>query len=161
MNVSTHEKFMLRAIELSERAGLELKTGGAFGAVIVKEGEIISEGYNRVIKDSDPTCHAEIDAIRKAAKKLNHPHLDGCILYTSAYCCPMCLCAAYWAQIETIYFAAHTEDSKKYGDFNDVDYYGEVQKDPSERKIPMIELMRKEAVDVWKKFSQMPDRAQY
>ncbi|MEX1013274.1 MAG: nucleoside deaminase [Waddliaceae bacterium] len=156
-----HEKFMLRAIQLSEMAGIELKTGGAFGAVIVKEGEIISEGYNRVIKECDPTCHAEMDAIRKAGKKLKSPHLVGCVLYTSAYCCPMCLSAAYWAQVEKIYYAAHVEDSKKYGDFKDLEFFEEMRKDPKERQIPMVELMRSEAVEVWKKFAEMPDRHYY
>ena len=80
-----HEKYMKRAIELSRKAGIELKSGGVFGAVIVKDGVIIGEGYNQVMKNSDATCHAEIDAIRNAGKKLGTPHLEGAILYTSAF----------------------------------------------------------------------------
>lgn len=155
------EKFMKRAIELSRLAGVEKKTGGVFGAVIVKGDEIIAEGYNRVIGDHDATCHAEIDAIRKAGKKTGNPLLEGCVLYTSAFCCPMCLCAAYWAHIKIIYYAATVEDAKQYGDFADVDYYEEMKKTIEERKIPAKEFMRKEAVEVWKEFSKMPDRARY
>jgi guanine deaminase len=161
MGESNHEKFMTRAIELSRKAGIELKTGGAFGAVIVKNGEIIAEGYNKVMQTNDPTCHAEMDAIRIAGKKLGHPHLEGCILYTSAFCCPMCLCASYWAHIKEIYYAATVEDAKKYGNFDDVDYYEEMQKTIQDRKIKCTNFMREEAVEVWKEFSKMSDKAHY
>src|SRR5262245_33555604 len=119
-------RFMKRAIELSAEAALIKKSGGVFGAVVVKEGEIIAEGYNRVIQDRDATCHAEIDAIRNASKVLGSPHLDGCTLYTSAFCCPMCLCAAYWAHIKEIYYGARLEDSMKYGEFRDINFYDEL-----------------------------------
>ncbi len=161
MQNADHEKFMRRAIELSEQAGIKLKSGGVFGAVIVKDGKIIAEGYNRVMKDHDATCHAEIDAIRNAGKKLKNPLLEGCTLYTSAYCCPMCLCAAYWAHIEKIYYGARVEDSLKYGDFKDLGYYEEIRKETKDRKIKMVEFMREEAVEVWKRFSEMPDRPRY
>lgn len=153
--------FMKRAIELSEKAGIIDKSGGAFGAVIVKNGKIIAEGWNRVMKDTDATCHAEIDAIRKAGKVLGNPHLDGCVLYTSAYCCPMCLCGAYWAQITTIYYAATVDDAKKYGEFRDVDFYKEICKADKDKQIEVKEFMRNEAVEVWKEFHKMPDRAKY
>lgn len=152
---------MKRAIELSKFAGLEQKTGGVFGAVIVKDDQIIAEGYNRVMKDLDPTCHAEVDAIRKAGKKMGSPHLEGCVLYTSAYCCPMCLCAAYWAHIKEIYYASTVDDAKKYGDFADDDYYEEIKKSNKDRIIKCTEFMRAEAVVVWKEFQKMPDRAKY
>lgn len=156
-----HEEFMKRAIALSRKASIEDKTGGVFGAVIVKDGKIISEGYNQVIKSHDPTWHAEIQAIREAGKKLGTPHLEGCTLYTSAECCPMCLAAAYWAHIDVIYYGATVEDSLKYGDFADVNILSEVRKEPGNRKIKFIEYMRPEAVEVWKEFSKMPDRARY
>jgi guanine deaminase len=161
MDQHPHEKFMKRAIELSRFAGIEKKSGGVFGAVIVKGDEIIAEGYNRVITENDPTCHAEIDAIRKAGKKLGTHLLEGCVLYTSAFCCPMCLCGAYWAHIKEIYYAATVEDAMKYGEFADLDYYDEMKKTIEERKIQCKEFMRKEAVEVWKEFSKMPDRAKY
>lgn len=153
--------FMKEAIKLSREASMIKKTGGAFGAVIVKDGSIIATGYNQVIKQSDPTWHAEMEAIRNASKKLGTPHLDGCILYTSAECCPMCLAAAYWAHIKKIYYAATTGDSLKYGDFDDIDILEEICKEPQQRTIPTIELMRSDALEVWKEFSQMPDRARY
>lgn len=156
-----NENFMRRAIELSRRASIQEKTGGVFGAVIVKDGKIIAEGYNQVIKHNDPTWHAEMQAIREACKQLGTPHLDGCDLYTSAECCPMCLATAYWAHINHIYCGATTEDSLKYGDFQDVDILSELQKDPDKRRIKFTELMRPEAVEVWKEFSQMADRARY
>lgn len=156
-----NSEFMTKAIALSRTASIEKKTGGVFGAVVVKDGKIIGEGYNKVIKNNDPTWHAEMEAIREACKKLGTPHLDGCILYTSAECCPMCLAAAYWAHIKTIYYAATTGDALKYGDFADIDILDEIRKDPKNRRIPFIEMMRPEAVEVWKEFASMPDRARY
>lgn len=152
---------MKKAIELSRRASILEKSGGVFGAVIVKDGKIIAEGYNQVIRHNDPTWHAEIQAIREACKKLGTPHLEGCDLYTSAECCPMCLSAAYWAHINKIYYGATIQDSLKYGDFQDVDILDEIRKDPKERRITFTEVSRPQAVEVWKEFSQMPDRARY
>jgi guanine deaminase len=158
----THQnEFMQKAIELSRRASIIEKSGGVFGAVIVKDGKIIAEGYNQVIKHNDPTWHAEMHAIREACKKLKTPHLDECDLYTSAECCPMCLATAYWAHIRNIYYGATTQDSLKYGDFADIDILSEICKDPSKRKIKFTQMMQPEAVEVWKEFSKMPDRAQY
>jgi len=158
---NNNKEFMKEAIKLSREASIEKKTGGAFGAVIVKNGKIVGRGYNQVIKQNDPTWHAEMEAIRQACKALGTPHLDGCILYTSAECCPMCLAASYWAHIKTIYYGATTQDSLKYGDFADVDILEEIRKDPKQRRITCIECMRPEAVEVMKEFSTMPDRARY
>jgi len=161
MGHDQHHQFMKRAIELSRYASILEKTGGVFGAVVVKDGKIIGEGYNQVVKHKDPTWHAEIQAIREACKHQGTFHLEGCILYTSAECCPMCLSAAYWAHIKHIYYGARVEDSLKYGDFQDVDILTEIRKDPKDRKIKFTEIMRPEAVEVWKEFSEMPDRARY
>lgn len=161
MDKVKHEEFMKKAIELSRRASILEKTGGVFGAVIVKDGKIIAEGYNQVIKHNDPTWHAEMHAIREACKKLGTPHLDGCDLYTSAECCPMCLATAYWAHIRHIYYGATTGDALKYGDFADIDILSEIKKDPAKRRITFTEMMRPEAVAVWKEFSQVPDHAHY
>lgn len=155
------ENFIHRAIELSRRASIIEKSGGVFGAVVVKDGEIISEGYNQVIKNHDPTWHAEIHAIREACKKLGTPHLEGCDLYTSAECCPMCLSAAYWAHIRHIYYASTTKDALDYGGFADINILEELRKDPKDRKISFTEICRPEAVAVWKEFAKMPDRAKY
>jgi len=156
-----NEEFMKQAIKLSRRASIEEKTGGVFGAVIVKDGKILSEGYNQVVKTNDPTWHAEMEAIRVACKKLGTPHLEGCVLYTSAECCPMCLAAAYWAHIDHIYYGATTKDALKYGDFADVDILAEICKPPEERRIRFTEIMRPEAVAVWKEYSEMPGRVHY
>lgn len=161
MSPDYNEKFMKRAIELSRIGSIVKKTGGVFGAVIVKDGKIIGEGYNQVIKENDPTWHGEIQAIRAAAKKLGNPHLTGCVLYTSAECCPMCLAAAYWANIKHIYYGATMEDALKYGDFKDVDFTKQICMKPEDRIIKSTQIMQKEAVEVWKDFSQMPDRARY
>lgn len=161
MDKHYNETFMKRAIELSRRASIVEKTGGVFGAVVVKDGKIIAEGYNQVLKHNDPTWHAEMQAIRDACKKLGTPHLDGCDLYTSAECCPMCLATAYWAHIRHIYYGATTEDALKYGDFADVDILNEIRKNPEMRKIKFTEKMRPEAVTVWKEFSKMPEHAHY
>jgi guanine deaminase len=161
MSYPYNETFMKRAIELSRIASIEKKTGGVFGAVIVKDGQIISEGYNQVIATNDPTWHAEIQALREAGKKLGTPHLKGCILYSSAECCPMCLTAAYWGHIEHIYYGATVEDALKYGEFKDVDFFKEVCKKPQDRIIKSEQKMHDEAVAIWKQFSQMPDRAKY
>jgi guanine deaminase len=154
-------EFMKKAIELSRRASIIEKSGGVFGAVIVKDNEIIAEGYNQVIRHNDPTWHAEMQAIREACKKMGSPHLEGCILYTSAECCPMCLSAAYWAHVKHIFYGATIDDALKYGNFQDVDILADIRKEPSERKIKWTEVMRPEAVEVWKEFSQMPGRAHY
>jgi guanine deaminase len=154
-------EFMQRAIDLGRRGSMIEKSGGPFGAVVVKEGKIIGEGYNQVIKNSDPTWHAEMHAIREASKKLGNPHLEGCVIYTSAECCPMCLAAAYWAHIDYIYYASTTEDALKYGDFQDIDILSELCKNPKDRKIKCSEEMRDEALKVWEEFSKMPDRARY
>lgn len=160
-DMSKHKEFMKRAIELSRKASLIDKSGGVFGAVIVKDGKIIAEGWNQVAKTKDPTWHAEMHAIREACKKLGTPHLEGCTLYSSAECCPMCLATAYWAHIDRIFVGASTADSLKYGDFADIDILDEIKKDPTARRITFTEIMRPEAVEVWKEFSKMPDRARY
>lgn len=155
------EEFMQRAIELSRRASIIEKTGGVFGAVIVKDGKIIAEGYNQVLKHNDPTWHAEMHAIREACKKLGTPHLEGCILYTSAECCPMCLATAYWAHIDHIFYGAKMDDALKYGNFQDTDILDELRKDSKDRRIQFTEKMRPEAVEVWKEFASMPDHCHY
>lgn len=152
---------MRRAIELSAKGSLIEKAGGVFGAVIVKEGKIIGEGYNQVVKQNDPTWHAEMQAIREACKKLGSPHLEGCVLYTSAESCPMCLATCYWAHIEHMYFGARVEDAKKYGDFQDPDMFAEFQKNAKDRRIKSTEILRTEAVEIWKKFAAMPDHVHY
>jgi guanine deaminase len=154
--------FMKRAIELSSETSLVKKAGGVFGIVIVnKNGEIIAEGANRVVAENDPTWHGEIEAIRKACKKVGNFKLAGCKLYSSAECCPMCAAAAYWAGIERIFYAATCGDALEYGNFDDSMIFAQLRKPSTERSIPTEQIMREEAVEVWKKYKNMAGRVQY
>lgn len=156
-----HAKFLRRAIELSAKASLEYSTGGVFGAVVVKDGKIVSEGMNRVVASHDPTWHAEMEAIRLACVTLQNFKLTGCTLYTSAEPCPMCLAAAYWAGLKNIIYGASVDDALQYGDFDDRFIYKELALPVAERKIPMTQMLREESVAVWKKYKAKPDKVPY
>jgi tRNA(Arg) A34 adenosine deaminase TadA len=157
-----HEEFMRRAIANSRKAGVEYKTGGAFGAVIVdKNGTVLSDGMNHVVAQNDPTWHAEMHAIRQACALLKKPKLDGCILYTSAEPCPMCLATVYWAGIDGIIFGATVEDSKKYGNFDDDFIYEQFGKPRAQRSISETNMHRPEAVEVWKEYHARKDKVDY
>jgi len=151
-------KFMERAIALSLES---VKSGGGpFGAVIIKNNEIISEGMNRVTKNNDPTAHGEIVAIRNACKNLNDFSLKGCELYTSCEPCPMCLSAIYWSRIDKIYYANTRDDAKKI-DFDDSLIYSELAKKIKERKIPTTQLMRDEALQGFKLWKNTENKVKY
>ena len=153
---------MRRAIELSAETSLIKKAGGVFGTVIVdKDGNILAEGANRVVAENDPTWHGEMEAIRKACKKVGSFKLKGCTLYSSAECCPMCAAAAYWAGIEKIFYAATVGDALEYGNFDDSMIYAELKKPTTQRSIPAEQILREEAVEVWKRYKNMPGRVQY
>jgi tRNA(Arg) A34 adenosine deaminase TadA len=156
-----HEKFLRRSIELSERAAIELATGGAFGAVIVKDGRIIAEGMNRVVASRDPTWHGEMEAIRLACVTLQSFKLPGCILYTSAEPCPMCMAACYWAGIDEVYYAASVEDADAYGGFDDRPIYVELALPKEQRRVRLTQMLRDEAIVVWRKYQAKADRVQY
>jgi guanine deaminase len=157
-----HEEFMRRAIANSRMAGVEKRTGGVFGAVIVdRDGHVISDGSNHVVSDFDPTWHGEMEAIRVACARLKALKLDGCILYTSAEPCPMCLATAYWAGIDGVVFGAFATDSKKYGGFDDSFIYEEFARPADQRKLPLVQLMRDQAVTVWKEYAAMPGNVPY
>lgn len=157
-----HEEFMRRAIANSRKAGVEYKTGGAFGAVIVdSDGKVIADGANHVVAQNDPTWHGEMHAIRQACALLKKPKLDGCILYTSSEPCPMCLATAYWAGLDGIIFGATVGDSKKYGNFDDNFIYDQFAKPVKERSISEQSLLRAEAVEVWKEYAARQDKVDY
>ena len=160
-NASAHARFMRRAIELGRIGGLVKKTGGPFGAVVVKNGRIVGEGNNRVLATRDPSAHGEIVAIREACRRLRTHDLSGCILYTSAECCGMCYSAAFWARIGRIYFGATHADALRYGDFDDTPLERQLRRRSTQRKPRCVPLLREEALVVWKKFHAMPDRAWY
>ena len=153
-----NNKFMMRAVELSMES-VEKGTG-PFGAVVVKENKIISEGFNTVTLVKDPTTHAEIVAIRSACKVLNNFSLKGCELYTTCEPCPMCLSAIYWARIDKIYYANTRDDAQKI-DFSDALIYEELNKPIKERKIPMQQMMREEALKAFEKWDKKVDKIKY
>lgn len=137
------EDFMREAIRLSLEK-MEAGFGGPFGAVVVKDGEIISRGFNNVLFSHDPTAHAEVEAIRKACKLLNTQELTGCELFTSCEPCPMCLGAIYWARLDKVYYANTKEDAAAIG-FDDEFVYKELEKPLPDRTIPMVQLLQDEA----------------
>ena len=151
-------EFMKRAIELSVES--VNNGGGPFGSVIVKDNKIIAEGSNKVTPTNDPTAHGEIDAIREACKKLNNFSLNGCELYSTCEPCPMCLSAIYWARIDKIYFANTREDARKI-DFDDSLIYTELQKNIHKRKIPMIQILRNEALKAFDLWDKKKDKVKY
>lgn len=153
-----NQKYLTRAIKMAEE-NIE-RGGGPFGALIAKDGIIIAEEANRVTPDNDPTAHAEILAIRAAAKKLNTWDLSGCELYASCEPCPMCLGAVYWAHIEKVYFAASHDDARNAG-FDDADMYREMNKQPSERKILMKSGLENEGKMVFSKWKEKEDKLEY
>ncbi len=123
---------MRRAIELA-RQGIEENAGGPFGCVVVRNGEIIGEGNNRVTSLNDPTAHAEIIAIRQACKSLNSFQLDGCTIYTSCEPCPMCLGAIYWARPASVFYACNRDDAAEIGFDDDHIYVNSKGQTPTER----------------------------
>ena len=151
-------KFMKRAIELSENSANG--TGGPFGSVIVKDEKIIAEASNEVTFTNDPTAHAEIVAIRKACKNLNTFNLSGCDIYTSCEPCPMCLSAIYWSHINNIYYANTREDAKKIN-FDDSMIYSEFSKKIEDRKIPIKQMLRDEALKAFEIWDKKKDKIEY
>ncbi len=159
MMAGNHSYFMLRAIELA-RQGMESNSGGPFGAVVVKAGEIIGEGSNLVTSTNDPTAHAEIVAVRNACQKLGTFQLDGSVIYTSCEPCPMCLAAIYWARPERIFFGCTREDAARIN-FDDDFLYGELNKPIKERELPMSSLMREESLKVFQNWTEKADKTIY
>ena len=151
-------EFMKRAIELSIES--VKKGGGPFGCVIVKDKKIVSEGSNKVTSTNDPTAHGEIVAIREACKKLNNFNLRGSELYSTCEPCPMCLSAIYWARVDKIYYANNREDARKI-DFDDSLIYSEFKKKINERKIPMVQMMRSEALEAFELWNKKTDKVKY
>ncbi|HHJ11146.1 MAG TPA: nucleoside deaminase [Bacteroidetes bacterium] len=134
--------------------------GGPFGAVIVRDGQIISTGVNEVISTHDPTAHAEIQAIRKASREVDSPELTDCEIYCSCEPCPMCLGAIYWAGIRKIYYAASREDAEKAG-FRDNHIYREMSLPPEKRSIPAEQMMREEAGEAFRAWMDWEERIEY
>jgi guanine deaminase len=150
---------MARAIELSIE-NVRSGRGGPFAAIVVKDGKIIAEGVNQVTYTNDPTAHAEVVAIREACKKLANFELKDCELYTTCEPCPMCLGAIYWARPARVYFGNTAEDASKIG-FADSLIYKEAARPPSQRTIPMIPLMREQALKAFRAWEEKSDKSPY
>ena len=156
-------KFMETAKNLSEE-NLKTNQGGPFGACIVKDGKIIGKGSNHVLKDNDPTAHAEVVAIRDACKNINSYDLSGCELYTTCYPCPMCIAATIWANVKKVYYGNNKEDAANIG-FRDEFIYryinslNEGNNDDSILELQNID--REETIKVFDKFSMKNDKIIY
>ena len=151
--------FLSRAIQLSidnVRSG----KGGPFGALIAKGGSVVAEGVNRVTQTNDPTAHAEINAIRAACAALKSFELRGCELYTSCEPCPMCLGAIYWARLDRVYYAGLASDAAAAG-FDDSFIYREIAQPHPNRAIPMVQMMREDALAGFQSWQQSASKIPY
>lgn len=153
-----HTKYMRKAISLAKKS-VE-KGGGPFGAVIVRDGEIVAQGSNCVTLHNDPTAHAEVSAIRKACKKLGTFDLTGCEIYTSCEPCPMCLSAIYWAHIDKIYYGCTKDDAKEIG-FDDSFIYDQIDLKPEKRSIPAVNILQSEALTAFRLWDEKVDKTEY
>lgn len=154
-----HHKFMQRAIELARR-GVANDQGGPFGAIVVRNGKIIGEGWNQVTSHNDPTAHAEIVAIRDACNHLGSFQLEDCIIYSSCEPCPMCLGAIYWARPKALYYGCTKEDAAKIG-FDDHFIYEELEMDTGHRSIATQCIMRDEALQAFQDWENKEDKIEY
>ncbi len=134
--------------------------GGPFGAVVVRRGKIVGRGWNRVTSANDPTAHAEVEAIRAACRRLKTFQLDDCELYTSCEPCPMCLSAIYWARLKAVYYGNTRKDAAKI-EFDDDFLYDEVARPISRRKLPMKQLLRREASRAFAEWQAKADKTLY
>ena len=153
------EDFMRRAIELA-RQGMGSGAGGPFGAVVVRDGRIVGEGWNRVVGTNDPTAHGEVTAIRDACSKLGTFSLEGCEIHTTGQPCPMCLGAIHWARIGRIYYGFRIEDAARIG-FDDTEFFRQMVLPVEERLIPSSELCRDEALALAEEYLAIPNRQHY
>lgn len=153
------ETFMHRAIHLA-REGMHSGAGGPFGAVIVKDGLIVGEGWNQVIATHDPTAHGEVMAIRDACRNLKTFSLAGCEIHTTGQPCPMCLGAIHWARIERIYYGFRIDDAAAIG-FDDTEFFQQMSLPPEQRLIPSQESCREEAMELAAEYLRLPGRQHY
>lgn len=154
-----HDSFMAEAIELSLE-NVRSGRGGPFAALVAKDGRVIGRGTNLVTSTNDPTAHAEIVAIREACRSLSSFQLEGCDIYTTCEPCPMCMGAIYWARPARVFFANTRDDAARIG-FDDASIYKELTLPVERRSIPMIQVMRDEALAAFRCWEQRPDRVRY
>lgn len=151
-------RFMNMAAELAEKNIDE--GGGPFGAVIVRNGEVVATGVNRVTANNDPTAHAEVNAIRNACSKEQTFNLSGCVIYTSCEPCPMCLSALYWAGVSRIYYG-NTQDDADAINFSDRFIYQELDKPKTERMIPCVKMDSSRTIKAFEKWASKDDKIEY
>jgi guanine deaminase len=150
---------MRQAIDLMRQAGVVERTGGPFGAVVVRDGVVLGAAGNSVLRDHDPTAHAEVNAIRQACRRIGSHDLSGAVLYATGECCPMCYAAAYWARIDKVYFASRWSD---YADlFDDARIHTDMAQPPGKRQLAPEPLLREEALAVWEEFRRLEGGARY
>tara|TARA_Y100000588_G_scaffold83328_1_gene87886 strand:- start:124 stop:603 length:480 start_codon:yes stop_codon:yes gene_type:complete len=159
MDQDDHNFYMQRAAEISRQKMLAGE-GGPFGAVIVRDTNIIGEGWNRVTSAADPTAHAEIVAIRNACSRAGSFSLEGAVIYTSCEPCPMCLGAIWWARIARIFFANTRADAAEIG-FDDAEIYQEVASDLADRHIPLVHCPNQEATQAMREWAEKQDKIPY
>jgi len=157
--MSDQQKFMDEAVRLSKRC-METGQGGPFGCIVVKDGEIVGRGWNKVLADHDPTAHAEVIAIRDACANLGTYQLNGCDIYTSCEPCPMCMGAIYWSRPDRVYYANTRHDAAATG-FDDSFIYDELALQLEQRRIPMIALDKSAAIAVFDLWLKKEDRERY
>ncbi|HKM02795.1 MAG TPA: nucleoside deaminase [Bacilli bacterium] len=149
-------KFMRAAIKQAQK-GIHLGHGGPFGAVIVKNGKVLARGHNQVVKNNDPTCHGEMQAIRAASKKLGSFDLSGCDIYTTGEPCPMCMGAILWANINKVYYGCNIDDTEKIG-FRDSVFYQMQEQGMGEK---VLELDRKACLKLYEEYLAITGRTNY
>jgi guanine deaminase len=156
---ASHDKFMREAIALSI-ANVREGKGGPFAAIIVRNGQVLARGVNLVTSTNDPTAHAEIVAIREACGALRSFQLNSCDIYTSCEPCPMCLGAIYWARPRAVYFANTRDDAAAIG-FDDRFIYDEFAVTHTDRKIPMLQLLRDEGLEAFRQWNAASSKVPY
>ncbi|PHN02197.1 nucleoside deaminase [Flavilitoribacter nigricans] len=146
MEKKNHKHFILAAIDLAKQ-GMQFRAGGPFGAIVVKEGKIIGQSFNRVFAKQDPTAHAEIEAIRDACSRQGVAHLEGATLYSSCEPCPMCFSAIYYAKIQEVYYAASHADADKIAGFGVNELYAELERPVEKRQLAHHQCEREQGLD--------------
>jgi guanine deaminase len=157
--VQSETDFMQLAIRLATE-NVRNGVGGPFGAVVVRNGDVVATGVNRVTADNDPTAHAEVNAIREACKALGTFQLPGCVLYTSCEPCPMCLGAIYWVRLDSVYFGNTCREAAEIG-FDDHFIYEELAVPPGRRKLPMVRLLPEKAIESFRAWQEHHTKIAY
>lgn len=152
-------EYMRLAIHHMRQAGVVDKSGGPFGTVIVRDGKVLATAGNSVVRDHDPSAHAEVNAIREACRRLRTVDLSGSVLYSSCECCPMCYATAYWARISKIYYAAAWTDFDDL--FDDANISRDMAKPYPQRLLAPQQILQGEAQKVWQEFRKIPDGPRY